>query len=155
MLVSDQSLCEEAWDQISETRLSLCVCLTWQTLLPADAAEAAKVARHESTIQRSEASSERRGRDDRNQDMRPGEVSASCCRAHVRTALLLSALLCRTPCSAGCALQVTGCAHPATSSTSPAGQSASSAPSLGELSHGAIQQTLPLSCQQTRFHLVL
>ncbi len=47
--------------------------LTWPTFLPADAAEASKVARHESSMQKSEASSERRGREDRNQDMRPGE----------------------------------------------------------------------------------
>ncbi|CAL5219459.1 g1294 [Coccomyxa viridis] len=45
----------------------------------ADAAEAAKVARHESSIQRGEVSSERRGRDDRNQDMRPGDWMCPSC----------------------------------------------------------------------------
>ena len=49
--------------------------LTFPNISAADAAEAAKVARHESSIQRGEVSSERRGRDDRNQDMRPGEFA--------------------------------------------------------------------------------
>ena len=47
--------------------------LSWSRFLRADAAEAAKVARHENLIQRSDTSNERRGRDERGQDMRPGK----------------------------------------------------------------------------------
>ena len=75
--------------QVSGMAQIVCLPLTWPSALPADAAEASKVARHENSMQRSEASSERRGREDRNQDMRPGKSAHIALVSNlVRTALL-------------------------------------------------------------------